>query len=383
MSKHVSIQSIYRYCIVALILLAVAISAGVLKEWNKAEAPPTYTLSDIKKAYPQAATIDTNSDKSLTITDANGHLLGYVLISEDLKARYQGYNGNLPLLIAFDKTLHISGTYLLNNIETPRFITYVEKEGLLNSWNQLRLDSTLIATQTDAITGATLSSNAIIKTLHKTVGNYLSLKQQSNFPSAIRIAQLVLMATLLFFSLSMVLAKQHKKFYFYYLIAVFGIMGLWLKKILSLELVYNWLGHGVAWQSNWELIVILSMSLFMSIMGHKKYYCNYLCPMGAIQILVSKASPFKKRSLNLKISTITLRSIYLTFIWASLILGFALPLSEMEPFVAFSFAVASPLMLTAGLIIILLSLFFNRPWCELCPTGCLLDSISALKNKHK
>ena len=130
-------------------------------------------------------------------------------------------------------------------------------------------------------------------------------------------------------------------------------------------------------------MVILSISVVLAIAGHKKYYCTYLCPMGAVQMLVSKASPFKKRNLKLKISVLTLRNIYLTFIWVSLILGFALPLSNLEPFIAFSFKVASWIMLSAGGVIILLSLFFNRPWCQLCPTGCLLDSIPSVKSNRK
>lgn len=100
-------------------------------------------------------------------------------------------------------------------------------------------------------------------------------------------------------------------------------------------------------------------------------------------MLASKVSPFKKRSFKLRISVVTLRAIYLTFIWVTLLLGFSLPLFNMEPFVAFSIQVASTLMLVAGAAIVVLSLFFNRPWCQLCPTGCLLDSVPSIKKSKK
>ncbi|MCU4177771.1 4Fe-4S binding protein [Carboxylicivirga sp. N1Y90] len=225
--------------------------------------------------------------------------------------------------------------------------------------------------------------NSIIQTFEKTIANYLKTEQQNTSISTIRIVQLVLLALILFFSLSMVLGKRFKQFYWYYLILVFIVMGIWLKKMLSVDVIHNWLSNGLPWQSNWELIAILLLSLAMSIAGHKKYYCNYLCPMGAIQLLAAKVSPFNTRNIKLKISVLTLRNIYLSFIWSSLILGFALPLSNMEPFLAFSFKMASWLMLLAGILIVILSLFYNRPWCQLCPTGCLLDSVPSIKKTRK
>jgi polyferredoxin len=211
----------------------------------------------------------------------------------------------------------------------------------------------------------------------------LEAEQKGASLSLERILQLVLMLILLVLSLSMMLGKRFRKLYVYYLVGVVLIMGFWLKKMLSLELLNNWLTKGLPWQSNWELILILGMSIVLAIAGHKKYYCTYLCPMGALQMLVSKASPFKKRNLKLKISVLTMRNIYLTFIWGSLVLGFALPLSNMEPFIAFSYKVASWILLSAGGLIILLSIFINRPWCQLCPTGCLLDSIPSFQSKRK
>jgi NosR/NirI family transcriptional regulator, nitrous oxide reductase regulator len=138
-----------------------------------------------------------------------------------------------------------------------------------------------------------------------------------------------------------------------------------------------------SWQSNWDLLVVMILSVIMGLLGYRKYYCNYLCPMGAVQVLVAKLSPFTKRSASIKISVVTLRTVYLTFIWVSLLLGFALPLSDMEPFMAFSFRMAGTVMLGAGILIVLLSLVFNRPWCQFCPTGCLLDSIQPMVKSSK
>jgi len=357
----------------------VAIRGGASFEWLLPSNEPVYTIADIKKSFPEASSLKLQADNSTLVYNSNGKTIGQVLISEELDAHYQGYAGNVPLLIAINqKNNTVHSTQLLSNNETGEFLDHIEDIKLLNTWNSLKVDTTLLQQSVDAVSGATKTSKAIIQTFEKTIANYLKTEQQGSSISLVRIAQLALLAIILFMSLSMVLGKRYKKLYWYYLALVFLVMGLWLKQMLSIELINNWLSNGLPWQSNWELISILLLSIAMSILGHKKYYCNYLCPMGAMQILVSKISPFKKRNINLKVSALTIRNIYLTFIWTSLILRFVLPLSDMEPFIAFSFKIASWIMLVAGLFIIILSLFFNRPWCRFCPPGCSLDFFSTI-----
>ncbi len=383
MFKKLSINSIYNVIVVILLLVAVAIRGGATFEWLKPHEDVVYSLSDIQKVISNAAKLKENSDQSISILDENNNVVSKALYSRNFDAKFQGYAGETPLMIYFNKENLITEVQLLNNEESPEYIDHVAQKGLFNSWTDLPVDTITALKSVDAITGATYSSNAIIKTAQKTMGNYLAIHYQSQSLSFKQVVQPVLTIILLLVSLSMLLKKWFRKYYWYYLVAVLGVFGLWLKQMLSTETLYNWLVKGLPWQSNWELIVVLILAVAMGLLGHKNYYCTYLCPMGAIQALVSKISPFKKRGFQLKISKITLRSVYLTFIWVSLLLGFTLPLSDMEPFKAFSFVVASNIMLIAGLLIVILSLVFNRPWCQLCPTGCLLNSVPSLKTKKK
>ncbi len=381
MTKKLSANSIYNCIVVFLILVAVAIRGGATFEWLKPQEEVTYSLSDIQKVVSDATALDENSDNSITILDKNDNVISKALYSRNFDAKFQGYAGETPLMIYFNQDNVITNVQLLQNEESPEYIAHIAQKGLFASWNDLPVDTITALKSVDAITGATYSSNAIIKTVHKAMGNYLAIRYQSQSISFKQIIQPVLTIILLLVSLSMTLKKWFRKYYWYYLVAILGVFGLWLKQMLSTETLYNWLVKGLPWQSNWELIAILILAIAMGLLGHKNYYCTYLCPMGALQVLASKVSPFKKRGLQLKISKVTLRSVYLTFIWVSLLLGFTLPLTDMEPFKAFSFAVASNIMLIAGLVIVILSLVFNRPWCQLCPTGCLLNSVPSLKTK--
>ncbi len=368
--------------VIILLLVAIALRNGAQHKWTKEMETSTFSISDIQKTIPEVQKYVPNSDKSLSLKDKNNNTLGYALFSGDFNAHFEGYAGETPLLVILNQQKEVQKVALLPNSESPSYLEYVIKEGLLNSWNNLRItqDSTL---NIDAITGATYSSNAIINTVNKTIGSYRTTNYEQSWISLNRIVKMLLVLCLIAFSVLMIFNKKLKKIYWYHSILVLAIFGLWFKQMLSTESFLHWLSNGFPINSNPEIFILFLVSVAMAILGHKKHYCTHLCPMGALQTLINKISPLKKRSINFKIKTISLNRIYLTFIWVCLIIGYSLPLENMEPFKAFSFAVASDIMLIAGGVIIVFSFFFNRPWCQLCPTGCLISSIPTLKNHSK
>lgn len=381
--KKLSFQNVINYFTLLLLLAAVAIRGGADFKWFKSEDVKAFTIADFEEAFPQATSFKENNDRSFSFFNEEGVFLGYGLVSERFDARYSGYSGHVPIVIAMTDKRVITGVYLLANNETNEYLEYIHKQNLLQSWNQFVVGEELLTLEVDAASGATRSSTAIINTFNLTVGNYLDVAANIQTASFIRVLQSVLTGLLVLVSFLFVFGSRLKKYYFYYLTAVLLLLGIWFKQMLSVGVMHNWLVNGLPMQTNYELVLILILAIVMGLLGYRKYYCNYLCPMGALQMLVSKLSPLKKRSLNMRISQVQLRLIYLTFIWVALILGFSLPLASMEPFVAFSFNVASKLMLLFGVLIILLSIFFNRPWCQFCPTGCALDTIEPVKPRIK
>jgi NosR/NirI family transcriptional regulator, nitrous oxide reductase regulator len=381
MRKRLSFKAIVIYTPIILLLIAVAIRAGASFEWLKPVEAKEYSLNDFKEAYPSSESFKKNSDQSFSVFTNGGVLLGYALISEELDARHPGFSGDVPLVISISANQTITGVYLLPNSETSHYIEYINEAGLLSEWNGMPLDTLIVQKQVDAVSGATRSSNAIINTFNQTAANYLVVASQTQSFTVVRGVQLAIILALIVISLIQIIGKRLRKFYYYYLAAVLLVMGIWLKQMLSVGILHTWLVNGLPWQTNFELVVILLLALVMALLGHKKYYCTYICPMGALQILVSKISPLKKRSLNIKISVLHLNTVYLTFVWVAILLGFSLPLSSMEPFMAFSFSVASTFMLLFGGVVIILSIFFNRPWCQFCPTGCALDIVKPIIEK--
>ena len=77
----------------------------------------------------------------------------------------RGYMGPTPLFIAVDKTGKISNIVAAKNQESPEFFVYVKP--LLKAWNGKTLREAAHF-KPDAVSGATFSSDAIIKTVNAT-----------------------------------------------------------------------------------------------------------------------------------------------------------------------------------------------------------------------
>jgi NosR/NirI family nitrous oxide reductase transcriptional regulator len=161
------------------------------------------------------------------------------------------------------------------------------------------------------------------------------------------------------------------------------IMGIIINKSLSLGIMHNWIVKGIPWQTNWQVILLFLISVIISFFGKPKFYCRYLCPMGALQEIANNASPLKKKRLPKIAKLIKLKELYFISIVAALLLGFLPNLYHFEPFLFFSFRVVGYGIIVFGVSILVLSIFIKKPWCAICPTGVCLDIIALKKIKHE
>jgi len=87
-----------------------------------------------------------------------------VVYSKPASDGIKGYNGETPVMIAFDKKMVITGVFLLQNQETPKFAKRVEDAGFYKNWNGLTVKQAL-KKEVDAVSGATFTSNAVIQSV--------------------------------------------------------------------------------------------------------------------------------------------------------------------------------------------------------------------------
>lgn len=117
----------------------------------------------IVKAFPTVKSIKKQANRT-AVMDAQNNVLGYVVYSKPASDGIKGYNGETPVMIAFDKKMVITGVFLLQNQETPKFAKRVEDAGFYKNWNGLTVKQAL-KKEVDAVSGATFTSNAVTQSV--------------------------------------------------------------------------------------------------------------------------------------------------------------------------------------------------------------------------
>lgn len=372
---------VYQYTLILIILVAIAFRGGRDFLFQKNDLEVTVSLENIQDIYPKAVYYDLNRLGVYDVLDKNSNKIGSALLSSDYSRQF-GYGGIVPLLIGVDDSLSITKIILLPNNETGDYIEAIYGDKFIGKWQGVSLED-VIQYQVDVVSGATHTSNAVIAGIRHTAASVIkseaSIVKETKLWTSIKD---ILFLILILLSLAMVYKKGTAKYRTIYLLLVLIIMGLILNNALSAQLLNGWLKDGFAWRANWQSAVIFILALTISFVGKRKLYCNYLCPMGALQELTNHFTPFKKRNLPTKYKGLSIREVYLVLIAGALLLGLTPELSYAEPFMFFSFRVVGIGFIIFGILITLLSLFFNKPWCSVCPTGCLMDTISYKKAKN-
>ncbi|TLX72276.1 4Fe-4S binding protein [Labilibacter sediminis] len=371
-------NQVHTYLLVLIILLAVAIQSGTSLFTTDKFQEPHLTLDQVKELYPKAKGFSEKKDGELLVYGNKHKELGYVYPSYKYKLT-SGYGGYVPVLWAVDTTMVINGSLMLSNNETPEFLDHLKAVEFMNGFSDLAL-SEVLNDKVDAVSGATETSEAVLKDLKAVAVSVLDASIADKKMDWSKAVNTMLFVLLLFYAVISIYIKGLKKYRKYYLIVVVLLMGVMARKMLSLEFVQGVLKNGLPWQSNWEVAVLLLLAIIIPWLKQRSFYCLYICPMGAMQELVGQISPIKKRTLQtIRWKNISLSQLYLTVIWVALLSGFNMELSTLEPFMIFSFKIAGYGIIILTAVVLLLSIFINKPWCSVCPTGCLLRTLEPVK----
>ena len=145
-----------------------AIAAAVLMPF-RTSAQQSALPRQVAEQYPAATAADDLGVWS-ALKDSAGATLGYYAYSKPASDGIQGFNGETPLLVIFDKDQKIQSVVLLDNDETPGFVSRVRDGGLFDAWNGLTIDQAL-ENQVDAVSGATFTSNGVKESLKACLQN--------------------------------------------------------------------------------------------------------------------------------------------------------------------------------------------------------------------
>jgi len=308
-----------------------------------------------------------------------------------LAGEIRGYGGPMNLLVSISRQGTILGVRLVESSETPSYIEGIDEwlEKLRGRDIHRRLE--LGEEGIDAITGATVTSDAVVRILDRVsvrvgeeaLGLSFPPDRRPREPSLLdRLgtpkAGLALLMLLLFFP---VYLHGGRRIRLAFLVLSAALLGLLLNALVNLvDLGAASLGQFPP-ASNAAWWVVAGGALLISILFGQAF-CGYLCPFGAAQEIVStlgerlglRQSPsagFERAARYFKYIVL---AVALTCFWITGDRAFVL-WSPMDTFFAFKLEGAA---LALAIVAFTAALFYFRFWCRyLCPVGAFL----ALFNK--
>ncbi|MDD5223547.1 MAG: 4Fe-4S binding protein [bacterium] len=313
----------------------------------------------------------------------DGRPAGVAFVTSRIPPRIAGFTSEISILVGMTPAGSISRLEVLHHQETPSYFRMVLDSGLLPSFLGVDLKSGF--PELDAVSGATISSQAIIQDLEtsaravaeKVYGYKVpdsSISPKRKFP------YLEPFLVILLF-LSIPVSRRLSRFRwarFLPFILGFFIIGLYLDSPLSLNHIVNLLSlHPPAFYAQPGLFLLLLLALVSSFF-FGNIYCSSLCPFGAVLELGTRLFPKRIRVAPGDIKKASaLRSLLLFLVIAG-IFGCGLNiLAQLEPYPYLFAPAKSSLLWLYITLTILFSLVFRRFWCRIfCPTGAFLDLLA-------
>ena len=353
----------FRYCLNLAIITVLLLTVAV-RQNGKILGYSTDHLWQVQGAVPKPATEEWLEDGTLVINAAT------------IASNVYGYGGVVPLKV-YLKDDTVRSVTLLPHSESEEFMAVVIDDGLLQRWDGLPI-AEVEELRVDAVSGATMSSVAIIETM-KQVAAYVKGQTYNQLDIPLLSIKVVVGLLVVFLGLIMPILMsrfktQSKRLRLLLLILNVVVLGLWCGSFLSLSLWVNWLSNGLNLVGAIVTLMLTAAAMLLPLLGKKSHYCTFHCPMGALQELISKTSKMSiTPSPRVSKAMTTMRDLILLSLLFLMWLGVGLDLMQYEVFSVFIFTSASTPVIILGASVLLMSFFVDRPYCRfVCPTGALL-----------
>ncbi|MDD5634731.1 MAG: FMN-binding protein [Candidatus Omnitrophica bacterium] len=333
-------------------------------------------LEHVKQIFPEAEKFEAldSSGVRFVVKDKKGEVLGSIINSEISAKEVKGYGGEVPFIIGTGKDGKIIGVVLLENKESGGFVERIKKSGLLDSWDGL-LPREAALKKVDAVTGATITSTAIIRSFQKTAGSFTAPDAIPAGRTIIKLLRfLIATITLLLGAIAFFNVGFFCRYRRTLITLNIIVLGFLTGYFLSLKFLFGCVMGVVPWRDLFIPLVILLSTIFMGLFTGRNLYCSCLCPYGSA-LEAAAAIRLKKIDISTRTYFILgkIRWCILMLVLFTLVLKWRIDLSYFEPFSFFSLGAAHFFVITMAIFFIALSVFIPRFWCRfVCPTGGIL-----------
>lgn len=307
---------------------------------------------------------------AVSMTDEGEIVVNTTRLAHDV----QGYGGPTPLKL-YVKEGKIRQIALLDNDETPSFLERVEQD-IVGRYIGKTLDEARTM-KVDALTGATLSSNAVIENIGR------SLSELNNHAYIVRAQRNPLSPTALLALLTAVgmavlpLFVKGRLYRRVQLGCNVFFLGLLSGTFVSYSSVVGFLANGFT-SADLALMVLLATAFLYPLFGRPGHYCAWGCPLGSAQELMGSLN---RRKFSLPKAWADRLKWFRRVLWGILMLlawtGIFLEWMDYELFTAFIWQSAAWGVIIVAAVFLVASLFVSRPYCRfVCPTGTLLKMLN-------
>ncbi len=313
--------------------------------------------------------------------DANDKLAGFILSSADFAPNVHGFGGKINIAIRTDTEGNLIDFHIIRSNETPSYLD------MLTNWLPSLKDRAIFGPRpfanVDAVTGATVSSKAVLESLAQSGAKFASgvlgqtAQQKANVAShwlpdsqAIYLLIAVLLTII-------VIYRGGYWSRFLIILLNFIVGGIALNAQFSTEQVVSLLSLAVPLAVPTGIFILtIGVPLLAIVFGN--IYCGYLCPFGALQefigyMLLARFRPVLSREQMRKGRFVKFIVLFV------LIVAFFISRNHntlaVDPLIkAFSFSHQGTFISVVAVIALVGSLFYSRFWCRyLCPAGAFLS----------
>lgn len=344
--------------------------------------PPIEDISLFLDEYEEFDTyVELNESPLVYEVSKNGEQVGYLGIESQ-----KGYQSPIKMAVLIDNNSQIINVKIVDHAETPLFFLRITNSMFFNQFQEKTIsDGFKINENVDAISRATISSNAITKAIHKSVSyvgpNYLDT-QVANLYSGINFGFVDLAIIIMFILVFIAVKLKNKKLRTLILLYSIIILGFKFSTFVTFSSFFQIITGNfpsIAENLRWYLLVI--GSILMVVISGKNLYCTYICPFGALQEIEYKITkvPFKVSS-NIK-KKLSLLPYIIAYISLVLVLTTEnIGALSYEPFGLLFSGAGLSIQWVLIFIILFSGLGILRPYCNyICPVGLVFRTLAKIK----
>ncbi len=352
------------------VYLAVVVALALALRYGWTRAAPDLTIP-IREIFPRADSIVPERGLFAIYVDS-GRVVGWAG-----SGQASGYGGPMLIVTGIDTLGQIVGARVVEQRETPIFWRMARPNDLLGSFSGKSFDQIdFDQGRVDGITGATLSSEAMIASVRAAVTDVAAEAFGTDLPVRKRAFEFGLLeiTVLILFAVGIgaqgVRGKSRQRIRWAAQLAGLLILGFWKGSPITLaKLVALMSGFFPSVKTSLALYLLIAGFLVTSFFWGRNIYCLYACPFGAAQRLVGLIGG---RSIKLpQWSVHLLERMRHLIVFAAIFMAFLTlqpALASYEPFAALFSLNGTTLQWILLFLVLVASLLISTPWCNFfCP----------------